>query len=589
MSADEATPIVFGRSPRDLFAFFHPARGARVRDTAVVLCNPLGHDVMCVHRTYWQLADRLASAGFPAFRFDYEGTGDSSGHPEAPGRVRAWRDNIQDAADEARALSGAAKLALFGVRFGGTLAALAARERSDVDALVLWAPPLTGKAWVRELRAFRQLKGEVAGGPRPDGAEDFAGYLFSRETLAELSELKLLDGKARPVRRVMLLPRDVAGGDDRLAAHLGAAGCEVNAPPKSAFSAMLRDAQDTVVPEADLDSIVGWLREGAAELERPPGRALAPRPTLSVSTPRGAASVETPISFGPAGRLFGLLSEPADAAPKANRPAALFLNVGANHHVGPHRLYVTLARELAAAGYCCLRFDVAGLGDSAPTGEAAKHVYSRDAVADVKAAMDTVAALRGVQRFILLGICSGAYLAYHTALEDPRVVGQVLLNPQTFEWKEGDSIEVTVRQSFKSTRFYARALLEPEVWRRVVRGQVNLRGIASTLKGRLANRLASELGVVRARVTGATGPQSEVERAFAAMSERGVESLLAFSFNDGGLDMIEKHLGPEARKLRARTNFRFVVIDGADHTFTPQPSQEALRELIMNHVTRSFR
>jgi pimeloyl-ACP methyl ester carboxylesterase len=194
----------------------------------------------------------------------------------------------------------------------------------------------------------------------------------------------------------------------------------------------------------------------------------------------------------------------------------------------------------------------------------------------------------GTNRFVLVGLCSGAYLAFHTAVEDPRVVGQVLLNPQTFHWKEGDSLELSVRRSFLSTRYYARAVFDPDVWLRTLRGDVNVRGVAHALRGRLIERLKASVLNARALLAGNAAPRSEVERAFVMLSDRGVESFLVFSFSDGGLDMIEQHLGSDARRMRGRRNFELTVVEGADHTFTPLPSQEAVHRLIVRHVTSRF-
>ncbi len=150
---------------------------------------------------------------------------------------------------------------------------------------------------------------------------------------------------------------------------------------------------------------------------------------------------EESLRFGEAGSLFGILSEPVGGL-STRRPAVLFLNVGANHRVGPGRMYVSLARDMAALGYLAFRFDVAGLGDSQADAGRERQIYSPDSVRDVRAAVAMLAARRGVERVVLVGVCSGAYLAFHAGLADPRVAGQILINPQTFEWKESDSVEL---------------------------------------------------------------------------------------------------------------------------------------------------
>ncbi len=52
--------------------------------------------------------------------------------------------------------------------------------------------------------------------------------------------------------------------------------------------------------------------------------------------------------------------------------------------------------------------------------------------------------------------------------------------------------------------------------------------------------------------------------------------------------MIEKHLGREASKLRGRKNFRFSIVEDADHTFTRPRWQRELASLITSFVKEAF-
>ncbi len=590
-----AISVVFRCRGEDLFGMLHPADTPTAGGLGVVLCNPLGYEAMCAHRCYRHLADRLAARGLPAFRFDYPGTGDSAGCDVDPDRLEAWCHGVRAAIDTLRELAGVKTVALFGMRFGAAIAVRVGAERRDVSALALWAPCVSGRAYVRELRAFRLIKerqSRVAPLYRPGGDEEVAGFLFAAETIAALSSVDLLRSVVRPSANALIVPRDdLPGGEDRLAGHLASLGAEVVVSDVAGYGAMMRDPQESVVPSTALDTIADWLAVRA--FLEPPADAAAACPTarLAAAGRSGRRIVEEPIRFGDADRLFGILTgpEPRSRKPSTDSPPLIFLNVGANHHVGPNRMYVSMARDLAAMGHSVFRFDVAGLGESltAP-GARENRLYSKDSVGDVKEAMNLLERELGARKFVLLGLCSGAYLAFHTAIEDARVTGQVLLNPQTFEWKEGDSLELSVRRSFLSTRYYARSLVQPGVWVRVLRGDVNVRGIAGVLRQRFTARATAGLGAILAQARGREAPRSEVEQAFVTMSDRGAQTLLVFSSNDGGLDMIEKHLGTGARRMRSRKNFRLEIVEGADHTFTPMASRERLYEIVTAFVTERF-
>jgi pimeloyl-ACP methyl ester carboxylesterase len=296
---------------------------------------------------------------------------------------------------------------------------------------------------------------------------------------------------------------------------------------------------------------------------------------------------EEALSFGDGNRLFGILTEGEEAG--GGRTGIVFLNAGANHRVGPNRLYVSLGRDLAARGYPAFRFDVGGLGDGGPApGMTENQIYSKNSVADVKAAMTFLTSIRGVERFVLVGICSGGFLAFHTSAEDARVAGQIVINPQTFEWKKGDPLEPSVKKGYKSTRYYLQALWRPRLWTLALRGQLDLRGVAGALRNRSAARATARLKGLVARWRGLPEARNEVERVFRSVSDRGVRSLLVFSSNDGGLDMIEQHLGSGASRMRRDTNVRLEIVDGADHTFTQSEAQNRLTTLITRFVEASW-
>jgi len=142
----------FHFGPEDeLFGSFVPAPSTAGSATSVaVLCYPFGQEYMRAHRAFRQVAVLLSRQGVPVFRFDYAGTGDSTGRPDDV-RLDRWVDDVALAIDEARRRSGASRIRLAGLRLGGTLGALASAGRDDVERLVLWDPIVRGASFVDDL------------------------------------------------------------------------------------------------------------------------------------------------------------------------------------------------------------------------------------------------------------------------------------------------------------------------------------------------------------------------------------------------------------------------------------------------------
>ncbi|MFZ5442715.1 MAG: hypothetical protein ACOZQL_22085 [Myxococcota bacterium] len=151
---------------------------------------------------------------------------------------------------------------------------------------------------------------------------------------------------------------------------------------------------------------------------------------------------ERVFTFGADQVLMGVLTEPAADVARADAPVVIVSNVGLNARIGPHRLWVSLARSLARAGFTTLRFDVNGLGDSLPRRDARSDLER--AVTDHLEAMDFLQKKRGASRFVIIGMCSGVDSAHRVAVADPRIVGAVFLDGYVYEtqrsklrWKVG--------------------------------------------------------------------------------------------------------------------------------------------------------
>jgi pimeloyl-ACP methyl ester carboxylesterase len=146
---------------------------------------------------------------------------------------------------------------------------------------------------------------------------------------------------------------------------------------------------------------------------------------------------ERVVQFGPHRALVGILSTPSEFRPGAPgsaraRPAMLLWNVGINHRVGPFRINVDLARRLNEQGFVSLRFDASGLGDSETRRDAVPVSDTEREQLDVRDAMDLVSKATQIDRFVLVGFCSGVDAAHRVAVADPRVVGVIHLESYAY-------------------------------------------------------------------------------------------------------------------------------------------------------------
>lgn len=561
-----ATPVVF----EGCFGWLHPAGGR----LGVVLCAPHGHEELCVHRAWKAFAAMLAEAGLPTLRFDYHGLGDSAGEDSDPGRVRAWLDSIHAAVRRLREDTGVAEVALVGYRLGGLLAAVAADEMTGeadaVDALVLLNPTPSGRMAVREMQALSRivaLPGPEDIPPHRAGQLNVVGFAMTPETSMELAALDGWVLERAPARRVLLLDKPDSRAAARLAERLRAVGTAVE---EGAFAGSPELLQQPQGAEAAVvfAPVVAWLTAGGVAR----GAAVPP-----VDRPTGlmmAAAAERPVFFGADPALFGICCTPVLADPPGGRPAILFLNSGATHHVGSGRGTVLQARRLAAQGYTSLRIDAAGIGDSpARPGQPDNLLYTREVMADVSAALNWLEE-QGHDRCVIIGLCAGGAPSLLAGLGDDRVVGQILLNPGRFELGRGVPVTAILKSvAHRSTGSYLREALKPAKLRAMLRNRGRVMGLAHQLVARLGRQVLIKTGLTKG-----------VLRVFRRLSAEGRRVLVVYSVGDMTFGEFELHLGPGGGCLRGLRGVRVEYLERADHSLTDWSARERLDRMIDRHL-----
>ncbi len=461
MDLPAARPFYLVGGEQPSFAIDQPAKAGS--GAAVLFCPPFGWDEVCAYRVLRAWSRQLSATGHRSLRLTLPGTGDSAGSPRDPDRVRAWIESVAAGARWLGDASDGSPVIAIGLGLGGAIAYAAAAAGAPIDGLVLWSTPARTRNLVRQLKAFSQMELDnffsdlEAPAPLEDELEA-GGFLLSHQTLDDLSALDLtkLALTGRLGLGALLLERDGLAVDARLVDALQRDGVGVATAAGDGYAAMTSHPQRSIMPEPTIERIAQWIAErdaaapAACAVASSPARA---HPSLE-SEIDGRRFSETPFEMDrPGGVLSGVLTLPADDPGVAARPCAVFLNAGAARRIGPSRMWVEAARRWAARGIPSLRLDALGIGESdgPPTPYAADgSLYEPSFVTDVTAALDELER-RGIgDRFLLVGLCAGAYWSLYAGLDDPRVDGIVLLNLVAVVWDHGIEASRDLRRALTS-------------------------------------------------------------------------------------------------------------------------------------------
>jgi hypothetical protein len=276
---------------------------------------------------------------------------------------------------------------------------------------------------------------------------------------------------------------------------------------------------------------------------------------------------EKAILFGRSEALVGVLCSPAEQARLERTPIVVFLNAGIVHRVGPNRLYVNLARALADNGVESLRFDLGGIGDSL---SAREHATMQELVLrDIRDAVDVASSQDPARGVVLIGLCSGADNAFQAAVQDSRVVGAVLIDPNTH------------RTRGFYVRHYLRAIFDRSMWRTLLTGQ-------HPITARLTRFLRERGDIAAASVFLAPTslpPKETVRNQLAGLLERNCGLLYVFT---GGLPWRYNHGKQFARTypdLASHSRLQTKYFGLSDHTFSNPLWQKQLVRTVVDWIS----
>lgn len=251
--------------------------------------------------------------------------------------------------------------------------------------------------------------------------------------------------------------------------------------------------------------------------------------------------------------------------------AVILLPAGLKDHVGPHRLYVQLARQLVRPGVLVLRLDAEGIGESdgeLDTAINARHycrIQSGLFVDDTLSAMRALTAREGVRRFVLGGLCGGAISAQLAAVAAPSAVAGILSLSHVAVLDEDQPTSARTRSEVVSNnRAYLRKLFSMHAWRRLVAGESEWREIWQNVTG-LWHLLLENAGIGRRHWA---NENPAFFTSFRQLQHAGVDHLMLFGERDARWTafrelVVEGFLGGAMHGK----GYRIEVIAEANHEF----------------------
>jgi hypothetical protein len=371
---------------------------------------------------------------------------------------------------------------------------------------------------------------------------------------------------------VLIVDRDDLPANDKWAAALRELGVAVRQVRLPGYVDMVLDPHRARVPAEIVEAVVAFAQTRPVLVASPAPAAPAP-PAIALAPRAELASVNEDLVWLD-DRLVGVACRPYGEP----RRAVILLNSGGIYRIGPNRLYVALARRLALAGDLVLRFDISGISDStARPGAEENIVYSDHAVGDVGVAVDWCRR-HGARTVAVVGLCSGAYHALKAAVAGQPIDTIVPINPLTFFWKPGMPLDFSALRVMLDTARYQKSVTSVESWRKLLRGDVDVRRVARVVAER-ARSIAEHRARDVARRLRIPLPD-DLGSELLALGRRRVAMRFIFASGDPGHAMLLEQGGSAVPRLRESGRLSIDVIAGPDHTFTPRWSHPLLIEAV---------
>lgn len=513
------------------FGWLHLSNQAPRRRAGFIFIAPPGRDGRCIHRHMRNLAQSLAALGFPVLRIEPLGVGDSLDLDDSAEAWGLWRQGAEAAREVLKSQTGVDQIIMCGLRMGGRLAA-----EVEADGLVLLAPVASGKTWLRELKLSAAMSG--TSGPEGGDSLESEGLRLSAAAVRSLQAVDL-QGLRTGAAHALVFAQNAQAAS--LGNRLAELGVETRIEAFPGYEDLLDDSHSSKAPQAVFAAILAW-----AEETYPGTQASPPIPDLPPCRYSGAGFEEVAVDLG--GGSTALITAP----PKASDLGLIICNTSCDPRAGIGRFGASTARALAGHGVTSLRFDFLGMGDSDAEGEG--HMYLADRNPEFARA-ETYLRRQGCTTIAILGVCSGSFHAIR-AMSALATLDRAYCVSSRLVWRKGDSLDPQFRDQGKATVSYVAGVRNPETWKRLFRGDIDLVAVGRTLWGRLVAKVKARLN---RRVS------APLRNGVSAISARGGALRLVMGLEDSSLDELESYFGARAASFTRQPGMTIRVIDDLDH------------------------
>ena len=584
-SSFSRTPLFIGESHETLYGVLHQNQSNnRFSNTVLIICPPVGIDYMNSHRSLRHLADEIAQMGTPCLRLDYLGTGNSADGLRTDD-ISNFLNSIQKAYQFIQNDLKVKQIALLGFRFGATLAALAS-EKLDIEYLILWSGIYQGRSLLREIRLLQKMSTIV---DTKSETIDAGGWEINKLTQDAIHNINI--NKIVPrTNNILILTADKSSKHKKLINSWESESKDITLCEAAGVAEMLVDAHDTVVPKQAIHEIKNWIRPSLTDHNfHVTPKTSAQLECIDVLTNESFKVKQSLHFFHNKIDQFYIKTTHTQNIEKT-LPLVILLNSGSNHHVGPHRLYVTISRMLSREGFTCIMLDLPGLGESISQDNQAENLcYMANPTESIKACIEHAGTSEnGV---VLMGLCSGAYHAFLGAIEldNPPIVESILINPDTFYWEQGMVLVDSPTQHYHDWVERLQSIKNKDKWKKLFSGQVKILPILISILERAKTVIATRLNLLKGLMESSLENEitTNITNSLLKIRNKHIHITIIFAANEPGIKLLMDNSSRTVNKLQNQKELKIIYIENADHTFSKSiPRQRFFKHLHQHLLTR---